>query len=72
MYSVKLNWRDRLLLINSVLFCVVGGALLLRTLLGQAPLFVGLLGAGLLVFGGYRLLLARREMRRRAAGNGHG
>jgi len=72
MRSVKLNWRDRLLLINSVLFCVVGGALLLRMLLGQAPLTVGLLGTGLLVFGGYRLLLARKEIRRRAAGNGHG
>ncbi|HUU13873.1 MAG TPA: hypothetical protein VM182_09195 [Terriglobia bacterium] len=72
MHSVKLNWRDRVLLINSVLFCVAGGALLLRTFLGQAPLAAGLLGTGLLVFGGYRLLLARREMRRRAAGNGHG
>ena len=72
MHLGKLNWRDRLLLINSVLFCVVGGALLIRTLLGQAPLFVGLLGAGLMVFGGYRLLLARREMRKRATGHRHG
>jgi hypothetical protein len=72
MDSVKLNWRDRLLLVNSVLFCLVGGALLLRTLLGQAPVIAGLLGMGLLVFGGYRLLLARKEMRRRAAGNGRG
>ena len=68
----KLSWRDRLLLINSALFCVVGGALGLRALLGQASFFVGLLGAGLLVFGGYRLLLARREMRKRAAGHRHG
>lgn len=72
MQSVKLTWRDRVLLVNSVLFCVVGGALLARALLGQAPLAAGLLGTALLAFGGYRLLLARREMRRRAVGNGRG
>jgi hypothetical protein len=72
MQSVKLTWQDRVLLVNSVLFCVAGGALLVRTVLGQAHLVAGLLGMGLLVFGGYRLVLARREMRRRAVGNGRG
>ena len=72
MHSAKLTWRDRVLLLNSVLFCVAGGALLVRTLLGQATLAAGLLGMALLAFGGYRLLLARREMRRRALGNGRG
>ncbi|MBI1983393.1 MAG: hypothetical protein HYS61_04255 [Acidobacteria bacterium] len=72
MPTVKLTWRDRVLLVNSFLFCVVGGALLARTLLGQTPLAAGLLGMALLAFGGYRLLLARREMRRRAVGNGRG
>ncbi len=67
----KLSWRDRMLLVNSVLFCVVGLALTARYLMGQAPLLAALLGMALLVFGAYRLALAGRGMRKRAGGDGH-
>lgn len=56
-------------LANSVLFCVVGVALITRYLMGSAPLMVIILGAVFVAFGIYRLALARRELKKRAEGN---
>lgn len=61
-----LSWRDRIQLLNSVLFCVLGAALLARWLGGPAPVVLGILGMVFLAFGAYRLELARRELRKRA------
>lgn len=69
MLPAGLSWRDRLLLVNSALFCVVGSALIVRHFLGQAPPVGAILGMALLAFGVYRLLLARRELRKRAGGS---
>jgi hypothetical protein len=70
MIPAGLSWRDRLLLVNSVLLCVVGGALIARYVGGQVPPVGAILGVGMLAFGTYRLLLARRELRKRARGSG--
>lgn len=67
----ELSWRDRILLVNGVLFCILGGALVIRWLMGQAAPVVGILGLVLLLFGAYRLVLAKREARKRA-GSGRG
>ncbi len=61
-----LSLRDRIQIINSVLFCVVGGALTLRYFLKPAPWIALALGLAFLFLGIYRLVLARREWRRRA------
>ena len=60
------SWRDRVLVVNSVLFCLLGGALVTRYLTEPLPLTVAILGVVFLAFGVYRLVLARREMRKRA------
>ena len=60
-----LSWRDRIQLLNSVLFCVLGGILIVRFVSGPAPWAALLLGGLFLSFGIYRLALARRELRRR-------
>jgi len=52
-------------LLNSVLFCVVGGALIARYFLTPAPFTLIVLGVLFLAFGVYRLALARREMQKR-------
>ncbi len=65
---MSLSWRDRILLLNSVLFCVVGAALVARYILSPAPLMVVVLGAVFLAFGVYRLVLARRELQKRVRG----
>lgn len=62
----SLSWRDRILLLNSVLFCVVGIALVARYVMNSAPVMTVILGAVFLAFGAYRLALARREMQKRA------
>lgn len=62
----KLSWRDRIQLLNGVLFCVVGGGLLIRVIFGPAPLVLAILGSVFLAFGMYRLALARREFEKRA------
>ena len=67
----ELSWRDRILLVNGVLFCILGAALVIRWLMGRAAPVVGILGLVLLLFGAYRLVLARREVRKRA-GSGRG
>ena len=61
-----LSWRDRIQLVNSVLFCVVGGILILRFARGPAPWAAMVLGGLFLAFGAYRLGLARRELRKRS------
>jgi hypothetical protein len=61
-----LSWRDRIQLINSVLFCVVGVALIVRYLRDPAPWIVMVLGGAFLLLGVHRLALARRELRKRA------
>jgi len=66
MQAGKLSWRDRIQLLNSVLFCLVGAGLLLRYATGPVPAVLALLGLVCLGFGVYRLALARRELERRA------
>ncbi len=65
MASSALSLRDRIQIINSVLFCVVGAALTLRYFLNPGPWIALALGLAFLFLGVYRLLLARREWRRR-------
>jgi len=60
-----LSWRDRLQLVNSVLFCLVGGLVIVRSLRRDLSPTLVLLGIVFLVFGAYRLALARREWRKR-------
>ena len=60
-----LSWRDRIQLVNSALFCLVGGILIVRFVRGPAPWAALLLGGLFLGFGVYRLGLARRELRKR-------
>jgi hypothetical protein len=52
-------------LVNSVLFCVLGGILIVRFVRGPAPWAALVLGGLLLALGIYRLALARRELRKR-------
>jgi uncharacterized membrane protein HdeD (DUF308 family) len=66
MSSASLSWRDRIQLINSVLFCVVGAVLIARYVVKAAPRLTVILGMAFLGFGVYRLALARREIRKRA------
>lgn len=60
-----LTWRDRIQLLNSILFCILGATLIARFIWGPAPWIAVALGALLLAFGVYRLALARRELRKR-------
>lgn len=57
-------------LVNSVLFCVVGGALITRYFTAPASLMLVILGVVFLAFGVYRLSLARKEMRKRTGNLG--
>jgi len=67
MRPVSLSWRDRIQLLNSVLFCVVGVALVARYFISSVPLMTLVLGIVFLAFGVYRLALARREIQKRAS-----
>ena len=69
---MAISWRDRLMLLNGVLFCILGAALIVRYALQQVGIVGALLGVGVLTHGGYRLYLAGKELRRRAAGSGGG
>jgi hypothetical protein len=69
---MTISWRDRLLLLNAVLFCILGVALLLRYARREIGWTGALLGGAVLAHGGYRLYLAGKELRRRAAGSGGG
>lgn len=70
MNPMSLSWRDRIQLINSVLFCVVGALLIARYVMNSGPLMTVILGMAFLAFGVYRLALARREMQKRAGSSG--
>ncbi len=66
MNPTSLSWRDHVQLVNSVLFCVVGVILVVRSFLGPVPWSVTVLGVVFVLFGAYRLSLAIREMWKRA------
>ena len=66
MNPATLSWRDRMQIVNSILFCVVGVALIARYFMNPAPLMTVALGIVFLGFGVYRLALARKEIRKRA------
>ncbi len=55
----RIGWIDYGRLANMVLALVVGGVMLIRALLRGAPWPAYLMGAGFLIFGGYRLYLLR-------------
>jgi hypothetical protein len=61
------SWRDRLMIVNGFLFCILGGALLARYAFGQIAWIGGLLGLAVLLYGGHRLYRVGKELRRRAA-----
>lgn len=61
----EISWRDRLQLLNALLFCLVGALLIARYLSGPYPLLLAGLGVLFMIFGGYRLNLARKELRKR-------
>jgi len=65
MKLADISWRDRLQLLNGVLFCLLGALMMGRYLSGPFPALLAILGALFLVFGGYRLALARKELRKR-------
>lgn len=65
MKLTAISWRDRLQLLNGVLFCVVGILMIGRYFSGPFPALLAVLGVIFLIFGGYRLGLARRELRKR-------
>ncbi len=60
-----ISWRDRLQLLNGVLFCLVGLLMIGRYFSGPYPILLALLGAIFVAFGAYRLGLARKELRKR-------
>lgn len=70
MRSARLSWRDRVLPVNGVLYCLVGVGLIARYFTGPAARILGILGMVFLVFGIYRLARACTEMRKRAGSNG--
>lgn len=59
------SWRDRWQLLNSLLLCLVGALMLGRYVSGSFPSLLAGLGIVFMAFGGYRLALARKEMRKR-------
>jgi hypothetical protein len=65
MKLTEISWRDRLQLLNGVLFCLVGILMIGRYFSGPFPVLLAGLGVIFLLFGGYRLGLARRELRKR-------
>ncbi len=70
MKTTPITWRDRLLIFNGMLFCVLGVALLVRFALHQIVWIGGLMGGGVLIYGAHRLYTAGKELRRRATGSG--
>lgn len=52
-----MGFRDILMLINMILFFVLGAALLIRAPIRNASLSAYLMGCGFLFAGGYRLYL---------------
>jgi EamA domain-containing membrane protein RarD len=69
--QTRFSWRDRLLLFNSVLFCLVGCGLIIRYALGQISWLGVILGLVFAAYGGYRLWRVRRVLQGRV-GDHHG
>lgn len=53
----QLTWRDYYMLVNMILFLVVGGLTLYRAFSQHAPWMSYLMGVGFIFAGGYRLYL---------------
>lgn len=66
---MSLTWQERVQLVNSVMFCVVGALLMARYFLEPTPVMALVLGVVFLALGLYRLALAKREMQKRVGGN---
>ncbi len=64
-----ISWRDRVQLLNAVLFCLVGALMIVRYFAGETPGLLAGLGVLFLAFGAYRLGLARKELRKRGDGS---
>ncbi len=69
MNSSGITWRDRFRILISMLYCIIGVALIARFLEGRLPLLVVTLGVAFLGLGGYRLFLAGKEIRKRVRGS---
>ncbi len=67
MKIADISWRDRLQLLNGILFCMVGILMIARYFSGPFPALLAVLGVIFMIFGGYRLGLARRELRKRGS-----
>jgi hypothetical protein len=63
----EISWRDRLQVLNGVLFCLVGLLMIGRYFSGPFPLVLAGLGVLFVLFGGYRLGLVRKELRKRGS-----
>jgi hypothetical protein len=68
MKLADISWRDRLQLLNGILFCLVGILMVGRYFIGHFPAMLAVLGVIFLLFGAYRLGLARKELRKRGSG----
>ncbi|MCL5005217.1 MAG: hypothetical protein M1404_01680 [Acidobacteria bacterium] len=68
MKLADISWRDCLQLLNSILFCLLGILMIGRYFSGRFPAMLAALGIVFLIFGGYRLGLARKELRKRGSG----
>ena len=62
-----LSWRDRLQLLNGVLFCLIGFLMIGRYFSGPYTAVLAGLGVLFVIFGAYRLGLARKELRKRGS-----
>jgi hypothetical protein len=61
--NMKMTWRDRLMLMNMLLFLVIGLAILVRSAQHDAPWPAYAFGTGCLVAGGYRLYMVYKVIR---------
>ncbi len=60
----QLTWRDYYMLLNMVLFLVVGSLTLYRAIAQNAPWLSYLMGLGFISAGGYRLYLFCKTLSR--------
>ncbi len=52
-----LSWRDRILFVNGVLFCLLGLALLIRFAETPDRILLAILGVLVLAYGGHRVFV---------------
>ncbi len=57
------RFRDYMMLINMVLFIVIGGIMIYRSVALGASLIAYLLGAGFIAYGGYRFYLLYKVLK---------